>query len=186
MRPILLTVGLLALAAPAVSAEVVPLPQFRSVELRGGGMVAVVPGPADRVIIREGSSQFTNMRVDGDGRLQIDTCNERCPRLYRLRVEIQSPDVPNLAVAGGGAIVTQGNFRAQRNLAVAVKGGGHIDARGVEVVAVSAAIHGGGQILVRSRSSLAAAVNGGGLVRFWGNPQVTTAVHGGGAVLHGS
>src|SRR6476620_11373970 len=105
MRPMLLMLtGVLAAAAPAFAAEVVPVPQFRSVELRGGGMVTVVPGPAERVVIREGSSQFTRMRVEEDGKLRIDTCNDRCPRLYRLRVEIQSPDVPNLAVTGGGGI----------------------------------------------------------------------------------
>jgi len=187
MRPMLpMLTGVLAAAAPAFAAEVVPVPQFRSVELRGGGMVTVIPGPAERVIIREGSSQFTRMRVEEDGKLRIDTCNDRCPRLYRLRVEIQSPDVPNLAVTGGGGIVTQGNFRLQSRLAVAVMGGGHIDARGVEANAVSAAVHGGGQILVRPRANLSAAVNGGGLVRFWGNPQVSSAVHGGGAVLRGS
>jgi hypothetical protein len=181
----LLTV-VVAFAVPALAAEVVPVPQFRSVELRGGGAVTVVPGPADRVTILEGSSQFTHMRVERDGKLIIHTCDERCPRTYRLRVEIQSPDVPDLAISGGGAIETRTGFRRQASLAVAVKGGGHIDARGVEAGSVSAAVHGGGQILVRPRSSLSAAINGGGLVRFWGNPQVSSAVHGGGAILRGS
>ena len=88
---LLVTAGL-TFAAPAVAAEVVPVPQFRSVELRGGGSVTVVPGPVERVTILEGSSQFTHMRVEGDGRLRIDTCDERCPPAYRLRVEIQSPN----------------------------------------------------------------------------------------------
>jgi hypothetical protein len=175
-----------ALAAPALAAEVVPVPQFRSVELRGGGVVTVVPGPSERVTIVEGSSRFTRMSVERDGKLRIDTCNEQCPRLYRLRVKIQSPVVPDLAVSGGGAIVAQGGFRPQPHLAAAVNGGGHVDARGVEAAVVSAAVNGGGQVLVRPRSSLSAAVNGGGLIRFWGNPQVTTAVHGGGAVSRGS
>jgi hypothetical protein len=186
MRSILLVTAILAFAAPAFAAEVVSVPQFRSVELRGGGVVTVVPGPAERVTITEGSSQFTHMRVERDGKLRIDTCNERCPRLYRLRVEIQSPNVPDLAIAGGGAIMTRGGFRPQPHLAAVVNGGGHIDARAVEAGAVSAAVNGGGQVLVRSRSSLSAAVNGGGLVRYWGNPQVTTAIHGGGGVLRGS
>jgi len=186
MRFTPLVTAVLAFAAPAFAAEVVPVPQFRSVELRGGGALTVVPGPVERVTIVEGSSQFTHMRVEADGKLRIDTCDERCPRTYRLRVEIQSPTVPDLAISGGGAIETQGRFRPQTHLAVAIKGGGHIDARSVEATSVAAAVHGGGQILVRPRASLAAAVNGGGLVRFWGNPQVTTAVHGGGAVLRGS
>jgi len=185
-RSLTLIAAVVTFAARAAAAEVVPVPQFRSVELRGGGSVTVVPGPVQRVTIVEGSSQFTHMRVERDGQLRIDTCDERCPPVYRLRVEIQSPNVPDLGIARGGAIVTQGGFRPQSHLAAAINGGGHIDARAVEAATVSAAVHGGGQILVRPRSSLAAAVNGGGLVRFWGNPQVTTAVNGGGAVLRGS
>ena len=186
MRILLVAVAVIAFASPAFAVELVPVPQFRSVELRGGGVVTVVPGPAERVTIIEGSSQYTRMRVERDGKLTIDTCDERCPRLYRLRIEIQSPGVPDLAVSGGGGITTKGGFRPQRGLAVAVRGGGHIDARAVEAGSVSAAVHGGGQIMVRSRSTLSAAVNGGGLVRYWGNPSVTSAVHGGGAVLQGS
>ena len=51
---------------------------------------------------------------------------------------------------------------------------------------VSAAVNGGGELLVSPRASLSAAVNGGGHVRYWGNPSVSMAVHGGGAVTHGS
>jgi hypothetical protein len=173
------------IAAPALAAEVVSVPQFRSVELRGGGGVTVVPGPAQRVTILEGSSQFTHAYVERDGQLRIDTCNDRCPHDYRLRVEIQSPDVPNLAVSGGGNIVARGGFRPQTHLAAAVNGGGQVDASAVEAMSVSAAVNGGGQVLVRPRSSLSAAVNGGGHVRYIGSPQVTTAIHGGGSVSPG-
>jgi hypothetical protein len=175
-----------AASAPALAVEVVPVPGFRSVQLRGGGVVTVVPGPVQRVTIVEGSSQFTQMRVERDGRLRIDTCNERCPRLYRLRVQIQAPRVPDLAISGGGQITAQGGFRPQPQLSAAVNGGGRIDARSVEALNVSAAVNGGGELLVRPRSSLSAAVNGGGLVRYWGNPRVSMAVHGGGAVRPGS
>src|SRR5206468_12166258 len=121
-----------------------------------------------------------------DGHRGTDPCAERCPPPCGVRVEIRSPLAPDLAIAGGGAIVPRAGFRPQTHLAAAVNGGGHSDARAVEATAVSAAVNGGGQVLVRPRSSLAAAVNGGGLVRFWGNPQVTTAIHGGGGVLRGS
>lgn len=186
MRAHQLAIAIVAFASPAFAAEIVSVPQFRSVQLRGGGLVTVVPGPTERVTIVEGSSQYTHMRVDPDGELRIFTCDARCPQVYRLRVEIQSPNVPDLAVYGGGGIVTQGDFRAQPKLAVAVNGGGHIDARSVETGSANAAINGGGQIMVRPRSSLAAAINGGGLVRYWGNPTLSTAVHGGGAVLRAS
>src|SRR5438477_5046879 len=98
----------LAVSAPAVATELVPVPPFRSVELRGGGNVVVVPGPVQRVTIVDGSARFTRMRVERDGKLRIDTCDEQCPHFYRLRVEIQSPDVPDLAISGGGAIAVQG------------------------------------------------------------------------------
>ena len=186
MRFLPAAVAAVAFAAPAFGAEVVPVPQFHSVQLLGGGVVTVVPGPTERVTIVEGSSQYTRMRVEREGRLRIDTCDTRCPQMYRLRVEIQSPSVPDLAINGGGVIETKGGFRSQSSLSVAINGGGHIDARAVEASSVSAAVHGGGRILVRARSNLSAAVNGGGLVNFWGNPSLSTAVHGGGAVLRGS
>ena len=63
-----------------------------------------------------------------------------------------------------------------------MNGGGTIDARSVEAGSVSAAVNGGGDMLVRPRDDLSAAINGGGLVRYSGNPQITSAVHGGGAV----
>jgi hypothetical protein len=172
----------LAASAPVLATETVSVPAFRSVELRGGGNVSVIPGPVERVTIVEGSSQFTHMRVDYDGQLKIDTCNERCPQNYRLRVQIQSPQVPNLAVSGGGSIGTSGGFAPQGHLAVAVNGGGNIDARALDVNSVSAAVNGGGNIFVRPRGSLQAAVNGGGHIRYAGNPSVTMAVRGGGSV----
>ena len=169
-------------SAPALAAETIPVSPFRSVELRGGGVVTLVPGPAQRVTIVEGSSQFTQVRVEDRGKLRIDTCNDRCPHLYRLRIQIESPRVPDLAISGGGQITAANGFRPQPQLSAAVMGGGRIDAQAVEASSVSAAVNGGGELLVRPRSSLSAAVNGGGLVRYWGNPAVSMAVHGGGAV----
>lgn len=177
----------LALSAPVLATETVPVPvpEFGSVELRGGGVVTVVPAATQRVTILEGSSRFTRMHVEPDGKLRIDTCPEQCPHVYRLRVEIQSPRVPDLAVNGGGIIATAGGFRPQSQLSAAVNGGGKIDARSIEAGSVSAAVNGGGELLVRPRSALSAAINGGGQVRYWGNPAVSSAIHGGGAVSPG-
>lgn len=175
----------LAASAPVLGAETIPVSGFRSVELRGGGVVTVVPGPAQRVTIIDGSSQVTRIRVEGDGRLRIDTCTEQCPRSYRLRVEIQSPTVPSLAVSGGGLMTALRGFGPQQRLSAAVNGGGTVDARAVDVADVSAAVNGGGEVLVRPRVALSAAVNGGGHVRYSGNPSVSMAVHGGGSVSPG-
>lgn len=172
----------LAMAAPALAAETISVPAFRSVELRGGGDVTVRPGPVQRVTILEGSAQISRIRVVRDGQLQIDVCDGNCPRHYRLRVEVQSPHAPDVAIAGGGLIHAAGGFAPQRQLSVAIRGGGKIDMLPVAASTVSAAVHGGGLISVAARSTLAAAVNGGGEIRYAGNPRVSSAINGGGAV----
>lgn len=180
-----LFVATLLASAPALATELVPVQAFHSIELRGGGRVDVVPGPAERVTIIEGNSAVTQMHVDAEGKLIINTCDEHCPATYRLRVEVQSPYVPNLAIDGGGLMVAQAGFAPQGHLSAAVNGGGRIDARAVEAASVSAAVNGGGTLFVRPRGSLSAAVNGGGHVRYWGNPVTSIAVRGGGSVSRG-
>lgn len=183
MRSILPLFALaLAVSGPALASELVPVPAFRSIELRGGGAVTLRPGSVQRVTIVEGSAQITRVHVERDGKLRIDVCNGNCPRHYRLRVDIQSPYAPDVAIAGGGLIQASSGFAPQRQLSATVRGGGKIDVLAVAANSVSAAVHGGGLISVRPRSSLAAAVNGGGEIRYSGNPQVSSAINGGGAV----
>jgi len=180
------TLPLFALAfgasAPAVATEIVPVPPFRSVELRGGGEVTLVPAPAQRVTILNGSSRFTHVYLKRDGQLRIDACNESCPRHYNLQIRIESPSAPDVAISGGGSIVAAPGFAPQGQLSAAVSGGGLIDARAIEATTVSAAVKGGGKIAVRPRATLSAAVMGGGEIRYSGNPQVSMAVSGGGDV----
>src|SRR5690349_17771192 len=107
----------LAASAPALGSEVVPLPAFRSVELRGGGELSIRPGPVQRVTIVEGSANVTRFRVVRDGQLQIDVCHGNCPRQYRLRIEVQSPYAPDVAIEGGGLIRAFAGFPSQRKLA---------------------------------------------------------------------
>lgn len=185
MRAVLLSiVAALIVAAPSSTraAENIPLPPFHSVQLRGGGDITVVPGPVQRVTLVQGSSRFTRFRIRDRGALQIDACDGQCPRNYNLQIRIETPHVPDVAIAGGGNIRATGGFAPQRQLSAAVHGGGKIDVRAVEAGDVSAAVNGGGLISVRSRSTLSAAVNGGGAIRYSGNPQVSSAIHGGGAV----
>jgi hypothetical protein len=172
----------LAAAAPALATESISVPAFRSVQLRGGGEVSLRPGPVQRVTIVEGSASITRFRVGRDGQLKIDVCDGNCPRNYHLRVDIQSPSAPDVAIAGGGLIRASGGFPAQRQLSAAISGGGKIDVLAVSAGSVNAAVHGGGLISVRARSRLSAAVNGGGEVRYAGNPAVSSAINGGGAV----
>jgi hypothetical protein len=169
-------------SAPALATEQVAVPAFRSLELRGGGQVTIRPGPVQRITLIEGSSRITRFRVERDGQLKVDVCDNNCPRNYRLRIDVESPHVPDVAIAGGGSIQAVGNFAPQRQLSAAIKGGGKIDVLAVQAANVHSAIHGGGQISVRASASLAAAVNGGGHIRYAGNPQLSSAINGGGSV----
>ena len=173
----------LAATAPAMAAEQIPLPHFRSVQLEAGGDVHIVPGAVQRVTLVQGSREFTSFSMRRDGQLVIRTsCNGRCPHNYPLRIEIESPDVPDVAINAGGRIVAARGFGLQRQLSAAVSAGGTIDLRAVEADEVSAAINAGGDIFVHPRQTLAAAVNAGGDIHYTGDPRVEMAVHDGGAV----
>ena len=174
-----------AASAPALAVEPVPVASFRAIELHGGGIVTITPAPAQRVTLLEGSSQFTKVRVNSEGKLEIDACNERCPHNYHLRIQIETPRISGLGVNGGGLMTTANGFARQREIGVAVNGGGKIDARSIDAASVGAAVNGGGQILVRSNGTLGAAVHGGGEIVYWGNPSVATSIAGGGAVRKG-
>lgn len=170
-------------SVPAIAAEPIAVPHFNSIQLRDGGSVSIVPGPVQRVTLVSGSREFTRFRMRDDGQLEISmACNARCPRNYDLRVQVESPTVPSVAVSDGGTIVVQRGFAPQGHIAAAVSEGGTVDLRAVDVEAVSAAVNSGGDIFVHPRRSLSAAVNGGGDVHYSGNPQVTMAVHNGGDV----
>lgn len=173
----------LAASAPALAAEPIPVAPFHSVQLRGGGDLYVVPGPVQRVTLLNGSTQFTTFRMRRDGELEIATrCNDRCPHNYNLRIQIESPSVPDVAVNAGGTIVARPGFAPQRDLSAAVAAGGTIDLWAVEADDVSAAVNAGGDIYVRPRVTLDAAVNAGGDIHYSGNPQVSEAVANGGDV----
>lgn len=176
---------LIAQAAPA--AETVALPRFDGIELRGGGSVVVRRGAVQRVTLAEGGTRVTGVRVEPGGRgglarLVVDACKVRCPRDYRLRIEIVTPDVSAVAVEGGGRIDVARGFAPRRRVAAAVNGGGQIDARALPARDVAAAVNGGGHLRVTATGSLAASVNGGGAIQYWGDPRVTRSIRGGGAV----
>ena len=172
----------LVAAVPAIAAETVPVSPFRQIDLRGGGNVLVRPAAVQRVTIIEGSRQVTTMRIARERTLQIDACNGQCPRNYRLRIVIETPNIEGLAIKGGGQITAAPGFRVQKNLATAVQGGGRIDAREMASANVAAAINGGGELLVSPVADLAAAVRGGGAIRYTGNPRVSSVISGGGSI----
>jgi hypothetical protein len=174
------------IAATATPAQtVVPTPRFTSVELEGGGYVLVRHGSTQLVRLMSGSTAFTSFDVDGSGKLRIEACNSDCPHHYDLKVEITTPAIDALAISGGGVIEGAEGFPRLRNLSLAVKGGGTIDARAMDTAGATAAVDGGGRIWVKADDRLTAAINGGGKIKYLGNPRMTEAVMGGGKVERG-
>ena len=162
-----------------------PLAPFKSVELRGGGHVVIRNGDVQRVTLLKGSTAFTGTEIKND-KLVIDACNRDCPADYDLQIEIVPPDIDAVAIEGGGKIESAGAFPNQHDIAAAVKGGGSIDMRSIDASSATAAVNGGGKIMVKAERALTAAVNGGGRIDYWGDPEVTSAVNGGGSVGKGS
>jgi len=159
----------------------VPVAPFKSIGLRGGGHVILRHGTTQHVTLLKGSMQFTSFDIRGN-ELTISACNTNCPSHYDLEIDIVSPAIDGVAIEGGGAIKSQGDFPKQGKIAAAVSGGGAIDIRAMAADEVDAAVNGGGEIMTKPLHALHAAVNGGGEISYWGNPEVTSAVNGGGSV----
>jgi hypothetical protein len=164
------------------SGEVVPVGQFDSVGLHGGGHVVLRYGATERVTLLKGSTQYTHVYVENGHDLRIDTCNDRCPMQYDLEIEIVMPRVSAVAIMGGGHIESAPGFPTQGMITAAVHGGGNIDIRAIDAADATAAVNGGGRIRLHSDKHLTAAVNGGGSIGYWGAAEVTSAVNGGGSV----
>ena len=164
------------------SGAVVPVGQFNSVGLHGGGHVVLRYGATERVTILKGSTQYTHIYVENGRSLRIDTCNDSCPMQYDLEVEIVMPRVTAVAIMGGGHIESAPGFPAQGTITAAIHGGGNIDIRAIDAADATAAVDGGGRIRLHSDKHLTAAINGGGSVGYSGAAEVTSAVNGGGSV----
>jgi hypothetical protein len=182
---LLLSAAALFAASSAFAGTVVSTGPFKSIELRGGGYVALHNGAAQTVTLTAGSTQFTKFHIEDGDRLVIDTCNDNCPSQYDLRIDIATPSIEGVAVDGGGEIAGGGDFQVS-HFNAAINGGGRIDMRAVHAANVEAAVNGGGQIKVFADHGLNAAVSGGGLIQYWGNPQVSSAISGGGDIRRGS
>lgn len=164
------------------SGEVVPVGHFDSVGLSGGGHIVLRYGAAERVTILHGSTQYTHVYVEDGRNLRIDACNDRCPMQYDLEIEIVMPRLTAVAISGGGHIESAPGFPTQGTVTAAVHGGGHIDIRTIDATNATAAVDGGGRIRLHSDKHLTAAVNGGGSIDYWGTPDVTSVVNGGGSI----
>jgi hypothetical protein len=171
-----------AMDVAMTSGAVVPVGQFDSVGLHGGGHVVLRYGTRERVTLLKGSMQYTHIAVENGRSLRIDTCNDNCPMRYELEVEIVMPRVTAVAITGGGHIESAPGFPTQGTITAAIHGGGNIDIRTIDATDATAAVDGGGRIRLRSDRHLTAAVNGGGSVGYSGAAEVTSAINGGGSV----
>ena len=137
---------------PALAAETFRFPTFSAIELRGGGIVTIVPGPAQRVTILEGARQITACQVDREGSSSIDTCKERCPPVYGCASRSRRPRCPVWRQRRRADHDTEG-FPPQNEIV----GSGQRrrqDRRPLDGCGqVSAAVNGGGELLVRPRAS---------------------------------
>lgn len=170
-----------ALAVPASAQTPIRVGAFDSIELRGGGEVTVRYGREHRVTLVSGDPNLASIEVDRDRDLVIRPCRTSC-RNQRLKVEVVTPELNAVAIHGGGIIRTEGAFPARGSLALAVNGGGSLDARALRADAVATAINGGGRIRTSPARTLAAAIRGGGAVHYTGDPRTTVSINGGGTV----
>jgi hypothetical protein len=183
LRVVALTIFLVA--TPPLT-TVVQVKRFSSIELPEGGHVILRPSATQRVTLLRGSLDYTRMRVTDRGALVIDKCFRKCPKGYRLELEILSPSVNRLSLANGGSIQSRGGFSRQSTLAVDVSHGGTIDARSIVAQRVTASVSQGGRILTSPQASLSARVSNGGAIFYWGDAQVTKSIDHGGVVTRGS
>ncbi|MEA3042073.1 MAG: hypothetical protein QOC65_1562 [Sphingomonadales bacterium] len=175
------TLAIAALAMPLAAQTPVRVASFDSLQLRGGGEIVLRHGPEQRVTLLEGDPELASIAVERDGDLVIRPCRRSC-RNQRLRVEVVTPRIDAVAITGGGLIRTEGRFPARESVALAVTGGGTLDARALTADNVVTAVTGGGSIRTTPRQTLVAAVRGGGTILYSGDPDKTVVIDGGGSV----
>jgi hypothetical protein len=172
-------------SAPLPMQTALQLAPFNSIEVLDGGHVVLRPAATQRVTLLRGSLDYTRLAVVDGGRLVIDKCNRKCPRGYKLEVEIFAPSFVRISAANGGRVQSLGDFPRQSQLAVAVAHGGAIDVRSMIVDRVTASVDQGGGIFTVPRAWLFARVTQGGVITYWGDPQVRSSVGHPGAVNKG-
>lgn len=183
MRLAILLLAAASIAAPALAsaATVTPVGKFNAVELRGGGTVTIRQAPVQRVTVIEATSDRPRVEVVGE-KLILAPCRGSCWGPNRFEVLVETPVMSSVAIMGGGKILAEGNFAPQGAVSAAIHGGGIIDLKTMPAQSASAVIHGGGKIVVAAQDALSASIAGGGSIHYLGKPTVSTSIHGGGSV----
>ncbi len=183
LTAMLAAAAIVALAPTLAAAQTVEqVGKFTGVELHGGGTISIRQAPVQRVTMVRGDPSVASFEVDSRGRLIISSCRGFCWGSHHLDVVIETPDLNLVGIYGGGHIEAKGAFSATSAMSASIHGGGDIDVRDVPAQATSAEIHGGGKILVSAQTSLEAAIHGGGAIHYVGHPTVNSEIHGGGSV----
>lgn len=177
--------AVLAFGGLAFAGTDISLPAFHAIDIHGGGEVILRHGPVQRVTVIQGDLKKAELKVVGNGTLDISPCKGWCWGSTPFKVEIVSPRIDVLDVHGGGSLKAEGQFPVQPKLTLEVHGGGDLDTRAIPADAIEANVHGGGDAFVQALKSIDAEVHGGGDITYIGNPQqVRAQSHGGGAINH--
>ncbi len=182
-RAALLSIAAVLAAIPALAsaAEVMPVERFNALELHGGGNITIRQAPVQKVTVIEASSDRPRVEVDG-GKLILAPCRGSCWGPNHFEVLVETPVMSSVSIMGGGKIISEGAFAQQGAVSAVIHGGGVIDLKTLPAQSASASIHGGGKIFVAAQDSLSASIAGGGTIRYLGKPSVSTSIHGGGSV----
>jgi len=180
-----------ALAATAAQADTtVPVQRFHSVTIEGMGVVTFVHGAQQRVVLKEGDTNNTQIYVK-DGDLVFKSCPKKggwfgwdnsCPMGYRLNVEITTPGFDAVEIDGSGKVMAQPGFAPQPKIAIEINGSGNVDLSNAPAGSVDVAIHGSGKVRANAKDKLDVEIAGSGSVIYAGNPHISQTIMGSGEV----
>jgi hypothetical protein len=192
MRKILFLSTIFAAAtfAGAASADTtVTVQPFRSVSIEGMGHVTFVHGAQQRVVLKQGDTNNTQIYVK-DGDLVFKSCPNKgwfgfggsCPMGYDLDVVITTPGLSGVEIDGSGKVEAASGFPQQPKLDIEINGSGNVDLMNVPAASTDVAIHGSGKVHVNAQQKLDVEIAGSGSVVYGGNPHISQTIMGSGEV----
>jgi|SRR6185312_1968909 hypothetical protein len=179
-----------ALCVTGASADTsVSVGQFHSVTIEGMGHVTFVRGAQQRVVLKQGDTNNTQIYVK-DGELVFKSCpgkgwfgwSNSCPMGYDLQVEVTTPGLAGVEIDGSGKFDTNGAFPQQPKLAIEINGSGNVDLSGMPASSSDVAIHGSGKVRTTAHDRLDVEIAGSGTVIYDGAPHISQTIMGSGVV----
>lgn len=179
-----------------------PIESFDAISLEGGWELDVRVGELTSVVVQadENLHEYIATEVE-DGRLRIRFL-ESVSTSNPLRVEVSTPHLERLDVAGSGRLEVTGvdaqDFRISiagsgrgtlagraDTVSVSIAGSGDLDLYGLEADAVDVSIAGSGTVHAHANRSLDVDIAGSGRVRYHGQPELSVSQAGSGSVRRG-